>query len=409
MQIAQKECQAPQCLLDANSVKVAGCNKVCSDIIPGGGGGGTVGGSGGSGGKDGGVTTTASYQILSYQFQFQPSSIDQTPSRVTDLPAQLGTPKAIDSSGFLDAVTNTPDTILAYDLTNQPPVPVFPPKALPTTPNTLLVQDLPDELADSIVGDAVGVSVYDTSKTAVVRRKQFMLGPTVNMSLDPTVCVTDYATFLTKSPNTASVVTMSQVTAPPAPYQLSGSPRGATMTNGDTWVINATTTGSGVITRLSVPAGILINSHATAGDPIGVGGAPATTTATFPGAIVVVDAVATGTEFEEYLGGALNTTPTTFTMNADFPNAKPIKAKIFTIAGTQYAFVALLTGMNSNKVVLYDLAAKKYLPAFDVNLGTVQPLALALGIAKKTCAGVSSDDITGINQTAFLHVLVKTN
>jgi hypothetical protein len=150
----------------------------------------------------------------------------------------------------------------------------------------------------------------------------------------------------------------------------------------------------------------------------------------------------TGPQLQWFLNGSLTASPVIVDLS-DFPKgATPIKMKLITVGGIQYAWIALLAG-SKNIVALYDLATKSHLSQFDVDLGTLEPLAVTVGIGPgrvfhcrnlkddmgnpaicmvdsdcntpapprdptDTCDPFDPDDMED-STTAFLHVLVKRN
>lgn len=81
--------------------------------------------------------------------------------------------------------------------------------------------------------------------------------------------------------------------------------------------------------------------------------------------------------------------------------------KFVVIDNVQYAWVALLTG-TTNVIALYNLATKTHVKALDVDLNALEPVALTAGLPG-VCTLCGSNDSFNGTQTAFLHVLVKTN
>jgi hypothetical protein len=377
---ARQMCQAPQCLLDESTITVLGCVNTCRSDTP--------------------PNPNAPFKILSFTFTFTPIAVDANPLRTTPIDSTFGTPVAIDLAGFLDAVTNTPDNLLAFDLATDPPNPAFSPLALLDRPNTFSLSEVPDFVVDTVVADVIGVSLYNTLNGHLTRKKQITIGNATGLEVAPDVNLSDLSAALTISPNQARVVPLGNV-SPPSAVALSGTPVDVTMSLSDVWVVD----GASVITRLASPAGTMLGQKSLTGTPVAIGGGKAVDTIPFPGAIVVLMKTATGGEIQLFLGGALNTTPIAVPLTTDFPNASPVAMKAISIGDTQYAWVALLTGMN-NTVALFDLSEKKHLPAFDMHLGTQEPLAVAVGLADQPNG---DPDTIGVSQTAFLHVLVKTN
>jgi hypothetical protein len=111
---------------------------------------------------------------------------------------------------------------------------------------------------------------------------------------------------------------------------------------------------------------------------------------------------ASGGEFRVFLGGHLNAPPRIVPF-AGSPSATPKAMKVITIDNTQFAWVALLDGSRST-IALFNLATGARMPAFDVDLNALEPLAITAGAPE---AG-DSDTFVGTT-TAFLHVLVKSN
>lgn len=379
---ARNLCQPPGCKLDESTVKTLGCVNTCSAGTP--------------------TNPSAPNRILSFSFTFSPAAVDQTPTRVTGIASQLGTPVDIDSSGFLDAVCNGPDNLLTFDLGPNPPTLAFGPLLLLDTPNAFSLAYIPDvQQTDTVVADVVGVSLYSTLSGVLKRRKQILIGTATGLEVDPNVTFSDLGAAVTISPNQARVVSFVGTSMPQA-VDLSGTPVDVTMSLNDVWVVDD----ANVITRLASPSGTKLGELTLTGSPVAIGGGDAVETTPFPGAIVVLVKTATGGEIQLFLGGALNTSPVIVPLTTDFPNAMPVAMKAFSIGDTQYAWVALLTGMD-NVVALFDLSGKKHLPEFDVHLGTLEPLAVTVGLIDAP-PDASSDSI-GVSQTAFLHALVKAN
>ena len=74
---------------------------------------------------------------------------------------------------------------------------------------------------------------------------------------------------------------------------------------------------------------------------------------------------------------------------------------------TPNAWVSLLTP-TTNVVALYNFATKTHLKPLDVDLNALEPIGLTAGVAGACDLCEGNDSYTG-NQTAFLHVLVKSN
>jgi hypothetical protein len=192
---------------------------------------------------------------------------------------------------------------------------------------------------------------------------------------------------------------------PPVTFELPGEPVGVTATASDTWVLSRTEAPEGgFISWLSVPSGALIRQLPLTGKLVSIGGGSMLTTAS-PGAIVVLVDTGTGAEFRWFVDGSLDAAPIVFPL-AEFPNAQPKRMRLFRVGGTLYAWVALLAG-NDNVIALYNLEDRRHVDGFDVRLGTLEPLAVAVGIFARPPP--QDPDSLPTGQTAFLHVLVRTN
>lgn len=414
---AQALCTPPQCQLDPTSIMAVGCAKTCESVIVGG-GGGTGGGGGGGGSGGSGSNTAAPYQILSFEFTFADGSIGQTPMFTTPIPAALGTPLGIAPAGFLDVLTSTPNKLIAFDLSQNmnPPPQVFA-LDLPVASNSFVVANFFSLIADTGMADVQGLSLYSTRNAILTTKKTIALGgSTSSMALDPNVANSEAAACLTPgtTPPSATVLTLDSTLATPAPFALSGTPKGLTMDSSDAWVLDTSAAGS-VITRLVVPsppAGTSsIGSEPIPDTPISIGGGAAQQgSSPAPGAVVVLATTASGEgEFEEFFGGAVDTPPTVIPLTS-YPPAIPVgstpkKASVLTIGGIQYAWVVLLEGTD-NVVALFDLANKTHVDSFDVHLGILEPVAVSIGLAS---GAKPANDAIAVSQTAFVHVLVKAN
>lgn len=389
MQAATKRCEPPACLLDTTSVQKLGCTNTCSAGTP--------------------TDPNARYRILSYSFTFTPAMIDATPKRVTGISSQLGIPVAIEASGFLDAVTNGPNNLAVFDLMPEPPAPptlMFSGLLSNGRPNAFAIEELPDFLSDVVVADPNGLALYSSDGGMIELKKNLKLGMTTGFDLDPNVTFSDLGAAITISPNRVRVVPLSG-TPMPTITELSGTPADVTMSLNDVWAIHTDVSGSGVITRLASPSGTKLGERAISGTPIAIGGGADVETTPFPGAIVVLVETPTGAELQLFLGGALNTAPIVFPLStADFMNAKPVAMKAITIADKQYAWVALLTS-SEPVVALFDLQLRQHLATFDVRLGTLEPLAVAVGLIDIPEEPPPAPEPPPPRN--FLHVLVTAN
>lgn len=396
--IAANLCREPHCKLVPNGVSVVTCGARTCGVI--------LNPPGGQNRPSPGQTVPddpkAPFRLLSFQFTTASNFIHQNPpTRVIPISSSFGKPIAIDATGFLFTVTNFPDTIIGYDVMPNPPTFAIPPLTLIDSPNTFALTDAPLLLGNTVVGDIVGLSLYDVKAMTAKRTRQARAGPIVGLDLDPNFAMTNTAVGLTISPNTSNIVQFA-VDQKPKSTKLPGTSVDVTMGTDDVWVITSSAPGSGTISRLANPTGTVLAAHSFAdGDPIAIGGGGGVTN-TIPGAIVMLAKTQLGGELRLFQAGNVNAPPMVIPF-MDFPLAEPKALKIVTIDNTQYAWVALLVG-TTNVVALFNLQAKTHLGAFDVDLNALEPLAVLAGVPS-----LPDSDVFSGTDTAFLHVLVKSN
>ncbi len=344
----------------------------------------------------------APYRVLSFAFTISPQFVEQNPpTRATPIAALQGTPVALDISGLVGVVTELPSTFIGYDIATQPPTFAIPPQSLVDVPTTLAIAEPQGLLGNAVVGDVVGVSLYDISPTSAKRTANVKLGPVKALDVDPQFAITANVAVLTSGPLALRTQALSQK---PFPLSLSGNGVDLTMNTNDVWAALEAPTGTTVV-RADATSASPLGQAAFAGKPVAIGGANGVDTS-IPGAVIVLVDTPVGPELRWFLGGAVNTPPVSLPLT-DFPNATPVGMKVVVIDNVQYAWVALLTG-TTNVVALYDLATKAHVKALDVDLNSLEPLALTAGLPG-VCPLCGSDDSFDGTQTAFLHVLVKTN
>lgn len=348
---------------------------------------------------------SAPYRLLSFKFTLSPQFIEQNPpTRDTPISSGLGQPVAFDISGLVGVVTKFPPSFIGYDVSTSPPTFAIPPQSLVDIPTALSLAEPPGLIGNAVVGDVVGVSLYDVSPTVAKRTKKLLLSaPTKALDVDPQFATSTNVALLAGS-STLYVANVSTQQSS-LPRVLSGQGVDVTMSSTDAWVAVSPSPGSGSVVRASVPSGTLLGQQSFAGEPVAIGGGSSVESA-IPGSIIVLVRTPTRAELHWFLAGAMGP-PAIVLPLSDFPNATPVGMKVVVIDNVQYAWVSLVTP-TSNVVALYNLGAKAHVKALDVDLNSLEPIAVTAGApgACNLCPGEESFDAT---QAAFLHVLVKSN
>lgn len=333
-------------------------------------------------------------------FSFTASSVEaDPPTRTVFLGADKGEPAAIDVSTLLFAATQSPDTLIGFDLDPKPPTAVVPPQALTSTPNTFSLADSPGLLGNVVIADQLGVSLYFQNNGTIKRTKRSPCGTSVGLDTDENFGTTTTAIALTTLPQALCYARLSDENA--SSVSVEGDAVDLSVNSQDVWVVSGTGTGAGKISRFANPGGTTLGTRDIVGEPIAIGGATLLDSTT-PGALVTLVKTDAGGEFQLYSNGNVDGGPRKLPFTG-LPLASPKAMKVFAIGDIQHAWVALQVG-GKNVVALFNLATGDRVTALDVNLDALEPLALTVGIASE--AG-DKDDKMPATSTAFLHVLAK--